>query len=135
MPTPPRSDPTPAADAEPTSGGEKLPLAERISFELDLLGRNIVILDQLGRGGPMGIIRLSEILHIPVHKVRYSLHLLEREGVIQPSADGAVLTERAKEYGESLSRSLENMTRLITQLRERGTEFGRRMQESAGKGY
>ena len=81
----------------------------------------------------MGIIRLSEALHLPIHKVRYSLHLLEREGVIQPSADGAVVTERAREFWESLDRSMDRMSGLIQHLKERANEY--RGRAAGRKGY
>jgi predicted transcriptional regulator len=107
----------------------------RILNELDLLNRNVEILEQLSRNPPMGIIRLGEALHLPIHKVRYSLHLLEREGVIQPSADGAVVTERAKEFWASLDASLERMTALIQRLQERAAENNRRPDAPVRKGY
>jgi predicted transcriptional regulator len=108
-------------------------LVDRIASELDLLARNVDILERLSGSPPMGIIRLSEALHLPIHKVRYSLHLLEREGVIQPSADGAVVTERAKEFWESLDRSMDKMSQLIQHLKERANEYQGR---TAGrKGY
>ncbi|HKV89734.1 MAG TPA: hypothetical protein VJQ43_00865, partial [Thermoplasmata archaeon] len=66
-------------------------------------------------------------------KVRYSLHLLEREGVIQPSADGAVVTDRAKEYLAALDASLTRMTSVIQHLQERAAEYKGR--SAARKGY
>jgi predicted transcriptional regulator len=103
-------------DPVPVEGAR---LADRISDELELLSRNVDILEQLSGRTPKGIIRLSEALHLPIHKVRYSLHLLEREGVIEPSADGAVVTDVAREFWESLDRSLDEMGRRIEHLRER----------------
>src|SRR5207237_1039593 len=38
---------------------------------------------------PIGIIRLSELLNFPQHKVRYSLRLLEQAGLITSSPEGA----------------------------------------------
>lgn len=95
------------------------PLSDRIVSELELLARNVDILEQLTGKPPMGIIRLSEALHLPIHKVRYSLHLLEREGVIQPSADGAVVTDKAREFWQGLDQSLDRMGALIQHLKER----------------
>lgn len=108
-------------------------LVDRISTELGLLVRNVDILERLSGNPPMGIIRLSEALRLPIHKVRYSLHLLEREGVIQPSADGAVITERAREFWDSLDQSLDEMQSLIQHLKERATEYKGRA--AARKGY
>lgn len=126
--------PAPAA-TEPSEASETQQLVGRILNELDLLNRNVEILEQLSRNPPMGIIRLGEALHLPIHKVRYSLHLLEREGVIQPSADGAVVTERAKEFWASLDSSLERMTALIQRLQERAAENNRRSDTPVRKGY
>jgi predicted transcriptional regulator len=97
-------------------------LVERIEEELELLGRNVAILEKLARSPPIGIIRLSEALDLPIHKTRYSLHLLEREGVIQPSADGAVVTDRAREFWTALDGSLDRMAVLIRKLKERAGE-------------
>lgn len=108
-------------------------LSDRIANELELLARNVDILERLSGKPPMGIIRLSEALKLPIHKVRYSLHLLEREGVIQPSADGAVVTDRAREYWESLDRSLDRMSEIIQHLKERGAEY--RERSSGRKAY
>lgn len=108
------------SDTAPTADGAQL--VDRIESELELLGRNVDIVQRLSGSPPMGIIRLSEALHLPIHKVRYSLHLLEREGVIQPSADGAVVTDRAKEFWASLDTSLDRMSALIQHLKERAAE-------------
>lgn len=101
---------------------EGVGLAERIEEELELLARNVDILEKLAHSPPTGIIRLSEALRLPIHKTRYSLHLLEREGVVQPSADGAVVTDRAREFWPGLDRSLARMTELIQHLKERAAE-------------
>jgi predicted transcriptional regulator len=111
----------PEEEPEPLPGGDAQQLVDRISSELDLLARNVDILERLSGSSPMGIIRLSEALRLPIHKVRYSLHLLEREGVIQPSADGAVVTEKAAQFWGTLDQSLDHMSELIQHLKERAT--------------
>jgi predicted transcriptional regulator len=126
---PSRADPS---EATPTSDTAKL--ADRISDELELLARNVDILEQLSGRTPKGIIRLSEALHLPIHKVRYSLHLLEREGVIQPSADGAVVTDSAREFWTSLDASLDAMSRRVDHLKERAAAH-RSSPPSSRKGY
>ena len=116
------------------SEGEGAQLVDRIEEELDLLARNVDIVEKLSRSPPTGIIRLSEALHLPIHKTRYSLHLLEREGVIQPSADGAVVTHKAREFWSNLDKSLDRMTALVGQLKERVAEHEARP-ASGRKGY
>jgi predicted transcriptional regulator len=125
----PRTEP---ADIAPATDGAKL--ADRISEELELLGRNVDILEQLSGRTPKGIIRLSEALHLPIHKVRYSLHLLEREGVIQPSADGAVVTDAARDFWTSLDKSLDEMSRRVDHLKERAAAH-RSTAPAGRKGY
>jgi len=124
--------PQPLAEEEMPPDGAKL--ADRISAELELLSRNVDILEQLSGRTPKGIIRLSEALHLPIHKVRYSLHLLEREGVIQPSADGAVVTDSSRQFWESIDRSLDEMSRRIEHLKER-TAAHRAASPPSRKGY
>ena len=119
------SSPTGESTDEAASS-EGAQLVDRIASELELLARNVDVLERLTGKPPMGIIRLSESLKLPIHKVRYSLHLLEREGVIQPSADGAVVTDRAREYWETLDRSLDRMGELIQHLKERTAEHRER---------
>ena len=114
--------------------GDAVHLVDRIEEELDLLARNVDILEKLAKSPPTGIIRLSEALHLPIHKTRYSLHLLEREGVIQPSADGAVVTEKSKEFWANLNQSLDRMTALIQHLKSRAVEHENRP-PSSRKGY
>jgi predicted transcriptional regulator len=111
----PASKPAPRPD--PTAW-EGIPLGERVASELELLARNVDVLQHLSGKTPIGIIRLSEALNLPIHKVRYSLHLLEREGVIQPSADGAVVTDQIRQYWDSLNESLNRMSMLIQQLKD-----------------
>jgi predicted transcriptional regulator len=66
---------------------------------------------------PIGIIRLSEILGIPKHKVRYSLRLLENDGLISPSAEGARVTGRYDDFMDAVERSLNDLKERIERLR------------------
>jgi len=120
---PPAKEPS-TLPSEETGGPSDGPaqLVERIEGELELLARNVEILEKLAKSPPIGIIRLSEALRLPIHKTRYSLHLLEREGVIQPSADGAVVTDRAREFWTAMNVSLVRMEAVIEKLKARAAE-------------
>jgi len=74
--------------------------------ELELIERHLLMLKATRENQPVGIIRLSEITGIPRHKVRYSLRLLEKDGLITATPDGAVATDRYKEYAVELEKSL-----------------------------
>jgi predicted transcriptional regulator len=121
-------------ETEGLEAEEAVHLVDRIEEELNLLARNVDILEKLAKSPPIGIIRLSEALHLPIHKTRYSLHLLEREGVIQPSADGAVVTDKSKEFWANLNLSLDRMTAVIQHLKARAVEHESRP-PSSRKGY
>jgi predicted transcriptional regulator len=119
-------------DGAPLADGTQL--VDRIASELDLLSRNVEILERLGDKNPLGIIRLSEALHLPIHKVRYSLHLLEREGVIQPSAEGAMLTDKARQFWTQLDEALDRMSTLVQQLKQKASAHQGKS-SSGPKGY
>jgi len=66
---------------------------------------------------PIGIIRLSEQLNIPQHKVRYSLRILEQEGLIQPSPDGAIITDNVPPFLDHLKEILDSLSGTVKELR------------------
>lgn len=91
-------------------------VAER---ELALLGRHIDVLNKVKEQGPIGIIRLSQLTGQPHHMIRYSLRTLEKNGMILPSPQGAVLTERALASLDDLHSSLENINTTVMKLKEK----------------
>ena len=69
---------------------ERCVLTSVIETELDILKRHIDVLKTLKENQPMGIIKLSELTKYPQHMVRYSLRILEQDGLIEPSPQGAI---------------------------------------------
>ena len=92
-------------------------MIEKLVDELELLERHILMLKITKENQPVGIIRLSEILDIPKHKVRYSLRLLEKEGLISPSTEGARVTDRYDEYMKDVGSKLDNIVKMVERLR------------------
>jgi len=92
-------------------------LTSKIESEIDLLQRHVRMLKAIMDNEPIGIIRLSELLGVPQHKVRYSLRILEQEGLIRPSSDGAVTTESLKPFMEHLKVILDDMERTVNELK------------------
>ncbi len=66
--------------------------------EIELFCRHLNVLTNLKENQPLGIIKLSQQLGLPQHKVRYSLRLLEREGLVVPTPGGATLGPKADEF-------------------------------------
>jgi len=98
----------------------------RLGDEIDLLHRHIRILIEImrdekkkeieGQSPGIGIMKLSKNLGIPDHKVRYSLRVLEQEGLIVPTAHGAVSTPKAKESMDDIKKSLKILSKKISEL-------------------
>lgn len=88
---------------------KKCTLTNVIENELDILSRHINILKKLKEKEPMGIIKLSELTGYPQHMVRYSLRILEKDGLIEPSPQGAVTTDNIEKTMERLKKSLEQI--------------------------
>ena len=87
--------------------------------EIDLLGRHLDVLKTVKDQGPIGIIRLSQITGQPQHMIRYSLRTLENDGVIKPSPQGAVVTEKIHETLGTLESTLDEISTTMTELKKK----------------
>lgn len=92
-------------------------LTNKIESEIHLLERHVTMLNTIVAHEPIGIIRLSELLGIPQHKVRYSLRILEQEGLILPSPEGAVTTDKVQLFYDELNDILMKMDQTVNVLR------------------
>ncbi len=100
----------------------KVTLMGSITDELELLERHIRMLRTLRENEPMGIIRLSESLKIPQHKIRYSLRMLEKEGLIKPTPEGAICSPEAEKFifdlDEAIADTIAHMKRIRRMVRD-----------------
>jgi predicted transcriptional regulator len=92
-------------------------LTTKLRRELHLLERHILMLKTIQRHQPIGIIRLSSLLKLPQHKIRYSMRILEQDGLIKPSVDGAVVTEKMRSFLRHLKNILKEMNGTIVTVR------------------
>jgi len=93
-------------------------LTEKVCGELEMLRRHLIILKQVVENEPIGILKLAEETKIPSHKVRYSLRILEHEGLIAASAPGAITTERTIPFLDELDSMIEKIVADATDLKE-----------------
>ena len=91
-------------------------LTSVITTELDILKRHVHVLKVLQKNEPAGIIKLSELTKHPQHMVRYSLRILEQEGLIEPSPQGAVTTDAIAKAIPQLKNKLKEMNEMINEL-------------------
>jgi predicted transcriptional regulator len=91
-------------------------LTSVIENELDILKRHIDILNILQEQQPIGIIKISESTGYPQHMVRYSLRILEQEGLIEPSSRGAVTTSNIGNILNDLQLALDHIANVAKEL-------------------
>ena len=92
-------------------------MIDKLTDELEFIERHIRMLKVTKENQPIGIIRLSEILDMPKHKVRYSLRMLEQEGLINPTTDGATVTEKYDSYMKEMSEKLQYIVEMVERLK------------------
>jgi predicted transcriptional regulator len=90
----------------------------RIFEEVELISRHIDMLKVTKEMQPIGIIRLSEVLGIPKHKVRYSLRLLEKDGLIVATNEGAMVSDKYEEFIDGLPDQLEELVKRIEKIKQ-----------------
>jgi len=95
---------------------ERCALTSVIENELEILKRHIHVLKTLQESQPMGIIKLSELTKYPQHMVRYSLRILEQDGLIEPSPQGAVTTDEVKKTMDLLKKTLTNISKTADEI-------------------
>jgi len=98
---------------------ERCTLTSVVETELEILKRHVDILKTLEKHQPMGIIKLSELTNYPQHMVRYSLRILEQEGLIEPSSHGAVTTDNARRTINILKKTLDHINKTVEEIRKK----------------
>jgi len=97
---------------------ERCVLTNVIETELDILKRHIHILKTVQEHQPMGIIKLSELTNYPQHMVRYSLRILEQDGLIEPSTLGAVTTDKVSKTLTTVKKILGDISKTVEDIRK-----------------
>lgn len=73
-------------------------MIDQLEQEVEMMERHLEILQRVIEHEPIGIVKLSNQGGYEHHKVRYSLRVLEEEGLIEPSQQGAITTEHTEEF-------------------------------------
>jgi len=93
-------------------------MLKKMKDEIELLSRHIEVARAVVDHQPIGIMKLSELLTLPSHRIRYSLHVLEQTGYIRASSDGAVATPEASRMFADLDNDLEDLISLLTAMKK-----------------
>ena len=98
-------------------------LISKIELELEMLERHLLILKYVIREEPIGIMKLAETTGLPKHKVRYSLRVLEHEGLIGPSMHGAVTTEKTRQFVQTVSSRIDAVDKKVEEIKKLSNEI------------
>lgn len=85
-------------------------MIDRLEKEVDMLLRHFEVLGMVLENEPIGIVKMSNESGHPHHKIRYSLRVLEEEGLIEPTSQGATTTDQAREFVAELEGNVENIS-------------------------
>lgn len=91
-------------------------MIERIDNEVEMLERHLRVLRLVIRNEPIGIVQLADELSIPDHKVRYSLRVLEEEGLIEPTDRGATTTADLRAYVDGANDRIDGLRERVAGL-------------------
>ena len=92
-------------------------MLEKIKEDINLASRHIEVLGAVAIHQPIGIIKLSELLNLPQHRIRYSLHILETSGYIQASNAGAIVTLKAESLFSHLNDDIDDIIRTLQHIK------------------
>jgi predicted transcriptional regulator len=92
-------------------------MLQKMKDEIELLSRHIEVARAVAEHQPIGIMKLSELLSLPAHRIRYSLHILEQLGYIRASPDGAVATPRTADLFAHLNEDLDDLICVLAQMK------------------
>ncbi len=93
-------------------------MLNRMKDEIELVSRHLDVARAVADHQPIGIMKLSELLDLPAHRIRYSLHVLEQEGYIRASPEGAVATPRTLELFEDLNVNIDAIISLLETMKQ-----------------
>jgi predicted transcriptional regulator len=93
-------------------------MIQKMKDEIELLRRHLQVARAVSDHQPIGIMKLSELLDLPSHRIRYSLHVLEQLGYIRASPDGAVATPRTHELFLHLNDDLDDLISLLSDIKK-----------------
>lgn len=88
-------------------------MIDRLEQEVDILRRHLHVLGLVIEREPIGIVKMANETSYPHHKVRYSLHVLEEESLIEPTSNGAVTTDQTSGFVDKLDGRIDNISETL----------------------
>jgi len=92
-------------------------MLEKLKGDIRLVDRHIGVMKAVMEHEPIGIVKLSLLMDLPYHRIRYSLRVLEQMGYIQASPSGAVATAQARRLLSNIDRDVDELVTLLSALK------------------
>jgi predicted transcriptional regulator len=97
-------------------------MIERLARQLRKEERDLLVLETVLRRHPIGIDRIADATGIDEHKTRYSLRMLENDGLVEPTDDGAVPAPDIADRLEEINGGLDALIGRVDELKLIATE-------------
>jgi predicted transcriptional regulator len=91
-------------------------MIQRLVDQLEKQARDLTVLEAVIEHQPIGIVRLAKETGVPEHKVRYSLRMLENDGLIEATQQGAVPAEGIEDIVAEINADLDALVERIKAL-------------------
>lgn len=88
----------------------------RLERQIEKEERDLTVLTAVIENGPIGIVRISTETGIPEHKVRYSLRMLENDGLVEPTQQGATAPDDIAERVGDINDGLDDLAERLRAL-------------------
>lgn len=93
-------------------------MIDRLASQLGKEERDLLVLEAVLEHQPIGITRVASEAGIDEHKARYSLRMLENDGLVEPTPDGAVPTDDLEDHVRNINEGLDHLIERVEQLKE-----------------
>lgn len=90
----------------------------KLKAEAEIVLRHLEVLRTVMEKQPIGIFKLSDILNMPKHRIRYSLRVLEQSGIIVPTQYGAMVRDEGYDKIEEMKGEIKEIKELINNIEE-----------------
>jgi predicted transcriptional regulator len=92
----------------------------RLARQLGKEERDLLVLEAVVRHHPIDASRIAEETGIDEHKTRYSLRMLEDDGLVDPTPEGAVPADGVEDRIEEINGGIDGLIERIEELKRFG---------------
>jgi predicted transcriptional regulator len=93
-------------------------MIQRLARQLGKEERDLRVLATIIEHQPIGITRIAEETGIDEHKTRYSLRMLEKDGLVEPTPNGAVTAEGFEADIADINDGIDDLIERMQSLKE-----------------